>query len=123
VFDGLLMLHRADHAAAVRRLAGDIDDPALFRAFASMQWRPWYAALWAEAAVLGHHPDAPDRIVRSRHAARDNPIAAAMVERAEAIAAGDRDRSGRLAVRFAQLGCPYQQARTVRIATGPRPSR
>ena len=51
-------------------------------------------------------------------AARDNPIAAAMVERADAIAAGDRDRLTRLAITFAQLGCPYQQARTGRIAAG-----
>ncbi len=120
VFDGLLALHRDDPAEAVGRVAGDIDDPALFRALASMQWRPWYAALWTEAAVLDHHPDAADRIVRARHAARDNPIATAMVERAEAIAAGDRDRLTRLAITFAQLGCPYQQARTVRIAPASR---
>jgi predicted ATPase/DNA-binding CsgD family transcriptional regulator len=118
VFDGLLALHRDDPAEAVRRVSGDIDDPGLFRALASMQWRPWYAALWAEAAVLDHQPDAADRIVRSRRAARDNPIATAMVERAEAIAAGDRDRLTRLAITFAQLGCPYQQARTGRIAAG-----
>ena len=86
----------------------------------SQPWRPWYAALWAEAAALDHHPDAAARIVRSRHAARDNPIAAAMVERADAIATGDRDALVRLAITFAQLGCPYQQARTGRIAAGMR---
>jgi predicted ATPase/DNA-binding CsgD family transcriptional regulator len=118
VFDGLLALHRGDPSEAARRVSGDIDDPELFRALASMQWRPWYAALWAEAAVLDHHPDASARIVRSRHAARDNPIAAAMVERADAIATGDRDTLVRLAITFAQLGCPYQQARTGRIAAG-----
>jgi hypothetical protein len=118
VFDGLLALHRDDAAAAVRRLSGDIDDPELFRALATMQWRPWYAALWAEAAVLDHHPDAAARIVRSRRVARDNPIATAMVERADAIARGDRDTLVRLAVTFAQLGCPYQEARTGRIAAG-----
>jgi hypothetical protein len=47
-----------------------------------------------------------------------------MVERAEAIAAGDRHRLTRLAITFAQLGCPYQQARTGRIAAGlPAPPR
>jgi predicted ATPase/DNA-binding CsgD family transcriptional regulator len=119
VFDGLLALHRDDPAEAVRRVSGDIDDPELFRALASMQWRPWYAALWAEAAVLDQHPDAADRVARSRHAARDNPIATAMVERAAAIAGGDRGRLARLALTFAQLGCPYQQARTVRLAAPP----
>jgi hypothetical protein len=46
----------------------------------------------------------------------DNPIAAAIAERAAAIATGDRDKLVRLAITFAQLGCPYQQARTGRIA-------
>jgi predicted ATPase/DNA-binding CsgD family transcriptional regulator len=118
VFDGLLALDRDGPAAAVRRLAADIDDPELFRSLGSGSWTPWYAALWAEAAVLDHHPDAAARIERSRHAARDNPIATAIVERAEAIATGDHDALVRLAITFAQLGCPYQQARTGRIAAG-----
>ncbi|MDP9219967.1 MAG: ATPase, partial [Actinomycetota bacterium] len=119
VLDSLLALHRDDPATAVRRLAADIDDPELCRSLGSGPWRPWYAALWAEAAVLDHHPDAADRIDRSRHVARDNPIATAMIQRAEAIATDDRDALVRLAITFAQLGCPYQQARTGRIAAGP----
>jgi hypothetical protein len=82
-------------------------------------YRPWYAALWAEAAVLDHHPEAMARIDRSRHAALDNPIATAMVECAAAIAAGDRDTLVHLAITFAQLGCPYQQARTSRLTATP----
>jgi hypothetical protein len=50
-----------------------------------------------------------------RPGARDNPIATGIVERAAAIAAGDRDALARLAVTFARLGCPYQQARTDRL--------
>jgi hypothetical protein len=123
VFDGLLALDRDDPATAVRLLAADVDDPGLFRVMGSQPWRPWFAALSAEAAVLDHLPDVAARVVRSRHAARDNPIAAAMVERADAIAAGDRERLVRLAITFAQLGCPYQQARTVRLAPGPRRAR
>jgi hypothetical protein len=84
----------------------------------SHEYKPWYAALWAEAAVLGHLPGAAARVERSRHAARDNPIATAIAERAAAIATGDRDKLVRLAITFAQLGCPYQQARTGRIAAG-----
>lgn len=68
--------------------------------------------------MLDHHPDAATRVERSRHAARDNPIATAIVERAAAIATGDRDTLVRLAITFAQLGCPYQQARTGQIAAG-----
>jgi predicted ATPase/DNA-binding CsgD family transcriptional regulator len=120
VFDGLLALHRNDAAAALRRLAADIDIPELFHYAGAGGWRPWYAALWAEAAVLEGHADAAVRIERSRHAARDNPIATAMVERAAAINNGDREALLRLAITFARLGCPYQQARTARIAARPR---
>jgi hypothetical protein len=120
IFDSLLSLHRNDAAAAVRRLAADIEAPELFQYMGVGGWRPWYAALWAEAAVLAHHPEATGRIERSRDAARHNPIATAMIERAAAIATGDRDTLVRLAVTFAGLGCPYQQARTARMAAGSR---
>jgi hypothetical protein len=118
VFDGLLALHRNDAAAAVRRLAADIDAPELWQYIGAGTWQPWYAALWAEAAALDHRDDAAARIERGRHVARDNPIATAMIERAAAIATDDRDTLVRLAVTFARLGCPYQQARTARIAAG-----
>ena len=119
-FDGLLALHRGDLAEAQRRLAPDIDDPAVFGIWDSAEWRAWYAALWAEAAVLAGHAAAEERIRRSGHAARDNPIATAIVERAAAIAAHDHARLVRFAATFAQLGCPYQQARTVELAAGLR---
>jgi len=118
VLDGLLALHRNDPAAAVRRLAGDIDDrwvPYEGTWHDSGPWRPWYAALWAEAAVLDHREDATARIERSRHATRDNPIAAAMVERAAAIANADHDALIRIAATFNRLGCPYQQERTTQM--------
>ena len=114
VFDGLLALHRNDAAAAVRRLAPTSTTPSC-PVRGRRPWRPWYAALWAEAAVLDHHPDAAARIERSRHAARDNPIATAIVERAAAIAAGDRDTLVRLAITFARLGCPYQATRSTAL--------
>jgi predicted ATPase/DNA-binding CsgD family transcriptional regulator len=120
VFDGLLALHRNDPSAAVQRLAVDIDDPELTQSWVAGQWRPWYAAVWTEAAVLDHHPDTAARIERSRRTARDNPIATAMIERAAAIAAGDHDTLARLEVTFAKLGCPYQQARTGEIAPDVR---
>ncbi len=119
VFDGLLALHRNDAAAAMRRLSADIEVLGLFHHVGAGGWRPWYAALWAEAAVLEHHPNAAARVERSRHAARDNPIATAMVERAAALITGDREALARLAITFAGLGCPYQQARTARMAAGP----
>ncbi|HEU0238077.1 MAG TPA: hypothetical protein VFR11_02195, partial [Micromonosporaceae bacterium] len=116
VFDGLLALHRDDAAAAMRVLAADIDTPELFQHVGAGPWRLWYAALWAEAGVLGGRDDAVIRIERARHTVHDNPIATAMVERATAILTGDRDALVRLVSTFAQLGCPYQEARTGRLA-------
>jgi predicted ATPase/DNA-binding CsgD family transcriptional regulator len=111
-FDAIVALHRGDFRAAVDRLAVDLDDPETWWHAGQVMYRPWYAAVWAEAAVLGQLDDAQPRIDRARHAARDNPIASAMVERAAAVAAGDRSAVEHLAATFARLGCPYQEERT-----------
>src|SRR5262249_9336274 len=103
VFDGMLALHRNDPVAAVRRLAADIDDPKLSQSWDFATWRAWYAALWAEAAVLGHHPDAAARVERSRHAAPGNPLATAPSERAPAIATRAPPQRVRLAITLPQL--------------------
>jgi hypothetical protein len=116
IFDALLALHRDDPETAVRRLNTDLDDPPVSGFWNTGLWRPWYAALWAEAAVLADHPDAASRLERSRCAARDNPIASAIVERAAAVASGDHDALERWATTFARLGCPYQQERSRTIA-------
>ena len=65
-----------------------------------------------EAAVLAQHDNALTRLDRARHAARDNPSASAMIERAAALAAGDRSAVENLAATFSRLGCPYQDAST-----------
>jgi hypothetical protein len=111
-FDALVALHRGQFRAAVDRLAADLDDPDTWWHSGQIMFRPWYAAVWAEAAVLGHLDDAPSRIDRARHAARHNAIASAMVERAAAMATGDRNAVAGLASTFARLHCPYQEART-----------
>jgi hypothetical protein len=115
-FDAILALHRNDPAAAVDRLSADLDDVGIWGFWNTALWRPWYAALWAEAAVMADHPDAARRIEPSRRAAGPNPIATAIVERSAALASGDRDTLERCAVMFAELGCPYQQARTDALA-------
>ena len=114
-FDAFMALHRDDPDAALRRLSADLDDEQTWT-WSSMLWRPWYAAFMAEAVALCDRADAAARIERCRHAARDNSIATAIVERAAAVAAGDHDTVGRFASSFAELGCPYQQARTATIA-------
>ena len=54
-FDALLLLHQGGNAAAAALLS---TPPEQFRNWASGMWRPWYAALWAEAAVLTGHREA-----------------------------------------------------------------
>ena len=136
-FDALLLLHRGQGAAAMRQLR---TPPEQFKTWASGMWRPWYAALWAEAAVVADHPDAAARIRRARLVTLGNPVAAAIVDRAAALAgdrdgtlagdrdgalagdrdgalAGDRDGLGPAAAALAAAGCRYQWARTL-VAIG-----
>ena len=104
----------------MRRLGADLDDPQVWGFWNTGMWRPWYAALWVEAAVLADRPDAASRIEPGRQAARDNPIATAIVERAAAIATGDHDAVERSATTFWQHDCPYQHARSLVIAARRR---
>ena len=95
----------------------DLDDPFTWWHAGQTLYRPWYAAVWAEAAVLDKRGDAPNRVEQARYAARHNPITSAMIERAAAFSVGNRDAVRDLAVTFEALGCPYQQERTRVIAT------
>ena len=115
-FDALLLLHRGqarggDGGCCCRRRSSSAT-------WASGMWRPWYAALWAEAAVVTGHPDAAGRIRRARLATWDNPVAAAIVARAAALA-GDRAGQGMApaAAALSAAGCRYQWARTL-VAIG-----
>jgi predicted ATPase/DNA-binding CsgD family transcriptional regulator len=113
-FDALLLLHRGLPERAVRLLA---TPPEQFRGWYDGMWRPWYAALWAEAAVVAGHHDAAARIRRARLMTRDNPIAAAIVDRAAALG-GDRDGLIPAAAALAAAGCRYQWARTCILIGG-----
>src|SRR5689334_20559849 len=112
-FDAVVALHRGRFRTASNRLAIDPDDPETWWDPAQTMYRTWYAAVWAEAAVLDQRPDAQARIQRARQAARANPIAWAMVERAEALAAGDRRTVDNLAAIFEALRCPQPSRRHV----------
>ena len=112
-FDALLLLHRGQGEAAARRLP---TPPEHLRTWSSGMWRPWYAALWAEAAVVTGHPDAAARIRRARLVTLDNPVAAAIVDRAGALA-GDPGGLAPAAAALAAAGCRYQWARTL-VAIG-----
>jgi predicted ATPase len=116
-FDALVDLHGGSCAAAVERLTVDIDDERLWWHAGQTMYRPWYAAIWAEAAALCGLDDTPDRLARASDATRHNPVTAAMVHRAAAIATGDRRAVADLAPTFAALGCPYQEERS-RVLAG-----
>jgi predicted ATPase/DNA-binding CsgD family transcriptional regulator len=119
-FDGLVLLHGGRPDAAVTLLAAPPED---FRKSHSGLWRPWYAALWAEAAVLAGDPSAVGRIGRARLCAAGNPIALAIVDRSAALASGDRDGMLAAAQLLGAAGCRYQWARTLVLAGGPERGR
>jgi len=93
--------------------------PEHFRGWHNGMWRPWYAAVWAEAAVLADDAEAGERLLRARWATVGNPIAVAIVDRAAALAAGDRDGVLAAAGALQASGCRYQWARSLVLAGGP----
>lgn len=119
-FDALVLLHRGRAEEALSLMA---TPPEEFRAWYDGMWLPWYAALWAEAAVLAGQQDAAGRIKRARQAADGNPIALAIADRSAALAAADRDGMLAAAERLRAAGCRYQRARTLVLAGGPERAR
>jgi hypothetical protein len=105
--------------------------PEQFTEWHSGVWRPWYAALWAEAAVLSGHEDAAARIQRARLATAGNPIAIAIVDRTAVMArraeqgrhAGGRDGLTAAAAALLDAGCRYQWARTLVFIGGQQRAR
>jgi hypothetical protein len=115
VFDGLVALHRGELGDAALRLA---EPPQAFKSWHDGAWRQWYAALWAETAVLAEQPDRRVRLERARFITAHNPVASAIVDRAEALSAGDPDRLLAAAAALDAAGCRYQHARTLVFVGG-----
>ena len=115
-FEAILLLHRGQAADAAAALD---EDPGALTVWSAVVWRQWYAALWAEAAVLAGRADRDERLGRARSITAGNPVASAIVDRAEALAAEDRPGLQAAAVALAAAECPYQQARTLVLAGGP----
>ena len=114
-FDAMVALHRGEVEEALGHLAGD---PESFKPWHDCAWRPWYTAVWAEAGVLGALPDRRSRLDRARYLVRENPVAAAIVERAAALEAADPARIVTTAAALEAAGCRYQQARSLVLAGG-----
>jgi hypothetical protein len=117
-FDALLLLHLGRPADALGVLAVPVDRPEHFDWLDGL-WRPWYAALWAEAAVLGEASDAADRLAAAHPLVAENPVATAVLVRAAALLG--RNRAGVLEAATAvdAAGCRYQWARSLVLAGGP----
>ena len=121
-FDALLLLHRGLPQQAAQVLD---TPPEQFQDWDNGMWRPWYAALWAEAAALSGHEDAAARIQRARSATAGNPTATAIVDRAAALDGRDGGRDGLIAAAAAleNAGCRYQWARTLVFIGGEQRAR
>ncbi|MBF6424627.1 ATPase [Nocardia cyriacigeorgica] len=115
VFDALALLHHGQAAQAVQRMAAAPDE--VWR-WVTWIWLHWYVALRAEAAVLAGSPESADRIAEARNIVSGNPIAEALVERADALLAGDAQRTLATATTFEAAGCGYQAARSRFLAGG-----
>ena len=114
VFDAIVQLH---HGQADRALAGLLAEPDEMDEWVIWVWQHWYVALRAEAAALTANPDARRRITAARTIVAGNPVADALLDRAEALLDGDQDRLLAAAAAFDDAGCGYQWARTL-ILTG-----
>ncbi len=82
-------------------------------------WRPWYAALWAEAAVLTGHADAAARIERARLVTLDNPVAE-RGRRSRGGVGGGRPPASPPRRPAGAAGARYEWARTLIMIGGPR---
>jgi predicted ATPase/DNA-binding CsgD family transcriptional regulator len=116
--DAWLSLHRNQPHEALEILAADLDDPRWRNRPTSLMWRPWYAAAQAEAAALAESPDLGPLLTKAAVAARANPVAAALVRRAAALARGDHDEVADLAATFDDLGAHYQRDRSRELGAG-----
>jgi predicted ATPase/DNA-binding CsgD family transcriptional regulator len=115
VFDGLVALHQGDIGTALSTL---VRPPDAFTHWYDGAWRQWYAAVWAEAAVLAELSEGHRRLEQARFITAHNPVASAIVDRAEALASGDADKLLASAAALDAAGCPYQRARTLVFAGG-----
>jgi hypothetical protein len=86
-------------------------------------WLHWYVALRAEATVLAGNSDARDRVAEARTIVAGNPVASAIVDRAEALLDNDQARLLATADAFDAAGCRYQSARTMVLAGGDHAAR
>jgi hypothetical protein len=120
VFDAMLLLHRGQAIQAAQRLAPEPDE---VWKWVTWIWLHWYVALRAEAGVLAGLPSAGERLMAARATVAGNPVAEAMVARAQALLDGDVERVLATAAAFEAAGCRYQASRSLVLAGGEHATR
>jgi predicted ATPase/DNA-binding CsgD family transcriptional regulator len=120
VFDAILLLHNGQAPEALERMGPEPDE---VWKWVTWIWLHWYVALHTEASVLAGRPDARDRLTAARTLTTGNPVANAIVERAEALLDGDQERLLATADTFDAAGCRYQSVRTMVLAGGDHAAR
>lgn len=120
VFDAIVHLHNGQPEQALERLAPDPED--IWR-WITWTWLHWYVALRAEATVLAGNPAARERLAQARTTVTGNPVATAIIDRAEALLDNDPQRVLATAAAFESANCPYQSARTLHLAGGTHATR
>jgi hypothetical protein len=121
-FDAIVLLHRGQAPLALERLAVEPDEPEPSK-WITWIWLHWYVALRAEAAVLAAGPHARSQLAAARAVVAGNPIATAIVQRADALVGQDRKQLLAAEAAFDAAGCPYQAARTLILAGGEEAER
>ena len=66
--------------------------------------------------MLARDPGADGHLATARRAASRNPVALALIRRAEALARDDAAAVRATAAAFAEAGYPYQESRTLLLA-------
>ncbi|MGS2648068.1 LuxR C-terminal-related transcriptional regulator [Streptosporangium sp. LJ11] len=120
LFDAMRMLHHGHAGEAMERMA---PEPGEVWKWVTWIWLHWYVAIRAEATVLAGSPDARDRLADARTVTAGNPVAGAIVERAESFLDQDHKRLLATADVFEAAGCRYQVARTMMLAGGEHAAR
>ncbi|WP_276615492.1 ATP-binding protein [Nonomuraea basaltis] len=120
IFDAILFLHHGQAPQALERMA---PEPAEVWKWVTWIWLHWYVALRAEAAVLARGSDVGDRLAEARTVVAGNPVATAIVERAQALLDNDQERLLATVDAFDTAGCRYQSARTLVLAGGDHAAR
>ncbi|KAB8181760.1 ATP-binding protein [Microbispora catharanthi] len=120
VFDAMLLLHHGRAPEALERMA---PEPRQVWKWVTWIWHHWYVALRAEAAVLAGSPGGRDCLAEARAVVAGNPVAGAIVERAEALLDDDQEALLAAADAFDAADCRYQYARTLVLAGGDHAER